>query len=280
VTRTRGVSLIEMMVALTVGGLALAIGFEALTGLGRAARARGERAGGQVTLRAVFNTVVRELEPLGADSIAGPDLAPLGPGSVTYRAHRGLYAACRIATDTLVIAQLRTVRWGDRLPVPVRDSALLYVPGDSTGPIDAWLPVPVVDGPFSATCPSGERALLYVTVLDSATRALRRLPLETLIRVFETAMLKSYGPPSAVHFGFEGLSASASVQPLAGPLPPSGVSFTGWTRAGLPVLGPDTVAVLDLVARAVTHRELAVGPWSVSSAGDSAATSVRLRNLR
>jgi len=275
----RGVSLIEMMVALTVGGVALGVGFEALTALERAARARGERAGGQVTLRSVLNTGVRELEPLGADSISGPDLIGLSPATVTYRAHRGLYVACRIATDTLVIAPLRTVRWGDRLPVPARDSALLHVPGDSAATIDAWLPLPLLGGPFSTTCPSGERALLYLTTLDSVTRAFRRLPSETLLRVFETAMLRTYGPPASPQFGFEGLSAGASIQPLAGPLQGSGVDFVGWTRAGLPAISPGTVAGFDLIARAVTHRELAVGWWSVPAVSDSALSSVRLRNL-
>ncbi len=276
----KGVTLLEMMVALVVGGVVLTLAFGASVDLVHYARGRGERAGEQATLRTIVAASTRELEPLGADSIGGIDVGALTAGSVAYRAHRGLYVACRIAPDTIVLAPGRTIRWSSRLPAAVRDSVLIYAGGDSTAAIDAWYPAPLVAGPNATSCPSGEPGLSYHTVLDSTTIARHKLTSETLIRVFESAILRLYGATGSWQFGFEGLSAGATIQPVAGPLQPTGVDFAGWTAIGAPSTTPSAVAGFDLVVRAATHRELAVGGWSVATAVDSAATSLRLRNVQ
>ena len=211
----RGHSLVELLVAMVIlVGLAALGGGIRLQFEGRL-RARLERAGAASTLRTAAGVIRAELSQLGTDPLSGTDLGPVSAGGITYRAHRGLGAACRIAGDSLWLDAAALARWQIRNPVAARDSVLLYRPA-APGLQAGWIPAALRSGPASASCPGGAPALVYSTSLDSATVAADQLPPATLARWFETASLSAYASSVGWQLGYTGLSASAVVQPVAG----------------------------------------------------------------
>jgi hypothetical protein len=272
-----GFTLVELLVALTFGLVLIGLGSRVAQQAFEVERTEGERAGVTATLRTGATYLVRELEALGADSVAGSDLDSTAAG-LTLRAHRGLRITCRVAPDTVLVEADSALDWSARAPAPGRDSLLLYAPGDSTASIDAWVPLPL-SAVRAGLCPSGSPAHALATTLDSTTIARHRLPARTALRVFESIAIRAYAGANGWHLGVEGLSSGALIQPLAGPLAPGGLSLRGLDSAGGPVaLGPSTAALaFGLTGR--TDRQLATGLGSRSAPSlDSATAAVLLRN--
>jgi len=274
----RGFSLVEVLIALVVGGVLLALTFDLVGQILRVQRDRGERAGLATGLRGGATLVARELEGLGRDSVGGPDLGVIGPGRVRYRAQRGLWTVCRVWPDSLVLSADTALRWAARLPAAGRDSLLLYLPGDSIAAWDAWLPLPILGAVLPAVCPGGGPGYLVVTALDSAGLARYRVPPATVARQYEAAELRGYQSAGQWVLGLELLSAGASIQPFVGPLASGGFDVTPLDRAGLPA-GPDSATSVVVRLAGDTDRSLAVG-LSARSAGrsDSLVGRRRLRN--
>jgi prepilin-type N-terminal cleavage/methylation domain-containing protein len=281
-TRIRGFTLVEVLVGLVVGSFLAALVFATVTRIHQVGRSRGERAGLEVTLRNAVGSIARDLESTGADTLAGPDLAALAPQAVTLRAARGLLVICALALPDTVIAETAGVPdWSPRAPVPIRDSLLLYVPGDSTGPVvDAWLPVPLVAGPYVAGCPSGAPAWRLVVALDTSTARARRLSAPTVARVFETVGYRLYGSTLGWQVGQEGLSAGAAVQPIAGPFTAAGLTLDGLSATLAPIGAAALVRTIAVHAVGPGHRESAVGPGVAVPAVDSLKLLIPLRNAK
>lgn len=273
----QGFSLVEMVVALAltavIGTLALRLAANALD----LERAVGERAGLAASLRAGVGYLERELEALGADTIAGADLDSLAAGLV-YRAQRGLRVVCRVAVDTVVVHADTALDWSARQPAAGRDSLLLYALGDSLVPADGWEPL-AITGTFVTSCAGGAPGLGLVTGLDSSLIARRRLAAVTVARVFETVAVRAYPGASGWQLGQQSLSGGGTIQPLIGSLVANGLTVAGRDAAGLPVaIGPGA-SLIQLSVQGVTHRQLATGMGFRSSGLiDSAAVVVPLRN--
>jgi prepilin-type N-terminal cleavage/methylation domain-containing protein len=277
----RGFTLIEVLIALVVAGF---VGALAALTTGRfqvAARARAERSGAVGSLRTVSAVLERELASLGMDSIAGADHQSAGPVSLTFRAHRGLIVVCRIAVDSVVLALGQVPEFRSRLPASGRDSLLLYLPGDSTSTLDAWLPLPLLAGPFGATCPDGTGGSFFQTTLTAAELTSYRITAGGIGRLFESVNARLYPSASGPQFGVEELSAAGVIQPAAGPLRAAdGLELAGWDRAGAPSALPLSTAGFDVVVRAASAPDLAVGPGVVRSITDSLLGGIILRNVR
>jgi prepilin-type N-terminal cleavage/methylation domain-containing protein len=278
-TGRRGFTLLEVMIALVAAAIISSLAAVATGRLQAAGRSRGERSGMAAALRSVAGVLGAELRSLGGDSIAGADHQSLGPTSVTFRAHRGLFPYCRVGVDSIILSLDRIPEFRGRLPASGRDSLLLYLPGDSVTTIDAWLPVPLLAGPFVAVCPGGWPGSFFPTRLSVAD--LDRVPSAGIARGFEQLNARLYVSAGATHFGLEELSAGGVVQPVAGPLRPGdGLDLVGWNRLGGFPGSAAQVAGFDLVVRALGARELSVGPGLVPRAADSVAAGILLRNVR
>ena len=127
-SRRTGHSLVEVLVAIVILGLVAAMGTMLRIQFEGRLRGRLERIGVANTLRTAARLVRRELAPMGADPVSGPDLGPVGSGNLTYRAHRGFGLVCRIAPDSIWLDAPRLARWRTRDPIAGRDSVLLYRP--------------------------------------------------------------------------------------------------------------------------------------------------------
>lgn len=276
----RGFSLIEVMIALVLGGMLAALAAQSVLHLQQTSRRRAERSGLSASLRTVVAALQRELEPLGVDSVAGPDHQLVSSSSLNYRAERGLLAVCRILPDTIVLSPTRFATFRARNPSPGRDSLLLYLPGDSTAVVDAWLPIPLLAGPFVATCPSGAPGWRYATSLLATTISHFRLPPEGVGRFFETNNARVYSSAGVWTFGLEEISAGATVQPVASPLlSAAGLALVGLAGDSSVAASPGAVVEFDATVRALSGRELAVGPAVVAPVRDSTRLLVRLRNV-
>ncbi len=278
VTDRRGVTLLELIVAMAVAAILGSLLLSAMTTVTATLRNRVERVGALVAARAVWGVIRSDWAALGSDSVAGPDLGAQTAGALTYRADRGLVAVCHLAPDTLVIAATRLTRWAPRRPVAGRDSLLIYAAGDSAAGLDAWVPVPLLAGPSAGTCPSGAPAERFTTSLDSGALARWRLRGPALARLVETVEARIYGAGTLWQFGIEGLSAGASIQPVASNLAgAAGLQITGWDCFGL--AGPLTsLCGADVDLRVMTKRDLGLGAGRGGVGFDSLSLSVRFEN--
>jgi prepilin-type N-terminal cleavage/methylation domain-containing protein len=273
-----GFSLVEVLVALVVGGVLLSLTFELVEQVLWIQRSRGERAGLAAGLRAGATLVGRELEGLGRDSVGGADLLAVGPGQARFRAQRGLWRVCLVRPDSLVVDADSALRWSARLPAAGRDSLLLYLPGDSSAAWNAWLPLPVLASPAPALCPGGGPGLLLLTALDSAALAGYRVPPATVARQFETVELRSYRSSGQWVLGLELRSAGASIQPFLGPLRAGGFDVVPLDSAGVGT-GPGAAVGAAFRLVGASDRGLAVGLGARSpAAADSLVGQTPLRN--
>ncbi|MGE0442167.1 MAG: type II secretion system protein J [Gemmatimonadales bacterium] len=272
----RGVSLLEMLVALVVGAVLLVMALRVQLVLDRVGRSRTERAGAAHTLRTAAAVLGAELGTLAADSVGGADLRSVA-GGIEYRAGRGLWIGCGAGPDSVVLAAGPLAAWRSRLPVPGRDSLLLYLAGDS-GSVNAWLPAPVLAAGIGSVCPDGTAGLALRTVVDSSRLAVLRLP--TVVRVFEVVALREYGSGGTWQLGLEPRSGGGVVQPVAGPLAgPGGFGVSYWDRAGMPA-GAPTAAGLDVMIRSLARAEVGLGPGWAPAAADSLFVRVPFGGIR
>ena len=273
-----GFSLVELLVAIVIAsGMAIAAANTRFFLEGRL-RGRLERAGAAATLRTASTLLRAELESLGSDAISGGDLVAVSGTSLTYRAHRGGGAICRIAPDSVLIEPARLGRWRTRDPIAGRDSLMVYRPA-GVGRPEGWVPVALLGGPAPAMCPDGAGADLYFTSLDSVAIAAAGLPTASIGRWFETAALTGYASSVGWQLGYTGLSASASIQPVAGPLAGrAGFRPTINDRLGFPAGTLADGAEFEVSLVAVARRDIAVGSGRSLPGADSLRLLVRLEN--
>ena len=274
----RGVTLIELLIAMTMAAILGSLVVSSTATVTAVLRGQVERVGAVVASRSIWGVMRFEWATLGSDSVAGPDVVALAPTAIDYRADRGLMAICRLVPDTVVIAPGRLWRWVARRPVVGRDSLLIYAAGDSAGAVDGWIPIPLIAGPVVAGCPSGEPGERFLTALDSATIARWRLRSPGVARLVEVLRARSYGGGGLWQFGVEGLSAGASVQPVASNLSgPDGLTLMGWGCDGLP--GPlGSLCGVDAIVRTTTKRDLGLGGGRAAAVRDSHLVAVRFEN--
>ncbi len=278
VTGRRGVTLIELLIAMTTAAILGSLVVTSTASVTAVLRGRVEAVGAMVASRTIWGVIRLEWASLGSDSVAGPDLVALAPAVFDYRADRGLVSICRLAPDTVIIASGRLGRWVARRPAAGRDSLLIYAPGDSAGPIDAWVPMPLIAGPMAAACPAGEPGDRFVTTLPAATISRWRLRSPSVGRLTEIVRARSYGGGSLWQFGLEGLSAGALVQPVASNLAgASGLAMVGWGCDGLPGALASLCGV-EVTVRTTTKRDLGLGAGRAAAALDSQQLVIRFEN--
>src|SRR5688572_28256908 len=131
------------------------------------------------SLRVSLGAALALLEPLGADSGAGPDLSQTGPGSFVARSVRATGVLCA-ATPALVQVRAGGQWWrAVRGLVAGRDSLLVATIGGA----DRWIPAPLLGVPTPRACPDGAAAWLLPTTLPPAFAA--QVGLGSPLRVFE-----------------------------------------------------------------------------------------------
>jgi hypothetical protein len=245
----RGVTLVELLVALVLFGATGTLLLRASLGLTHALRAVQARASAQATLDQGSSWLAAELGELGPG-----DLRELSADGLRYRRHHFAGTACAVsATEAAVRLQRGAL---GRAPQAGRDSLLLLVD-------TLWTVFPVL-AVGAASC-DGESAVRIGTSVDTLTlEQLRGVP-QVPARLFEAMQARFYSSGGAWWLGGRSESAGEGLQPLAGPFRATGASWTGRDSLGTPTADPSRVHSL--------HVELAD-----SSAADSAALYLSTQN--
>ncbi len=230
VNRARGVTLVELLLALTLFGVIGTLLVRSCLGLSQALRALQARATAQAALDQGSSWLATELSELGID-----DLREVTPDALRFRGLRFAGMACAI-TDKEVRFRPQRGALG-RSPQAGRDSLLLLV--DSQ-----WSAFPVL-GVGGSTC-DGEGAVSLVTAIDSVTLdRVRDLPLVPT-RLFEVVQARFYTSNGSWWLGGRSESAGEGLQPLAGPFHHASAVWSSFDSARAPTIDPARVRFLSI----------------------------------
>lgn len=200
---TRGLSLVELLVGLTLLAVVGSLFVRTALGMSRALGRLQTRAAAQSTLDAGATWLAAELEEAGPGDLLNP-----GSDTLRYRAVRLAGLACEVTSASLTLEVQRGAT--SRRIQPGRDS--LFVFSDSL-----WRPFPV-GGVALGSCGSA----------DSLVPA----------RVVEVMQARRYLSGGLWWLGARSESAGEGLQPLAGPFMPG--PLWAWTGGSLRLALRDT----------------------------------------
>jgi len=269
----RGLSMFEVLIALTLTGVVSVLVWSILQTAAYRLRDRSERMAMEHALRVSAVAVRALLEPIGHDSVAGSDLALVAPDGFVARATRGSGVVCAADAARLVVRAAADWWHALRVPVAGRDSLMV---GTITEP-SHWVVADLIGAPSPGSCPDGTEALILpaaLTPLDLAS-----IGSGSPLRVFEPMELQAYSSSGAAWVGLRSASSGGSIQPLAGPFIGAAVTLSFFASSGSTTSIPGQVAAAEWRINAITEREGGIGVartlWAQT---DSGSGSVRLRN--
>jgi prepilin-type N-terminal cleavage/methylation domain-containing protein len=267
----RGFTLVELLVAAVISGVLAVLTGGLVAASGSRLRERSERMALEQSLRVSLGAAVAMLEPLGADSGAGPDLSQTAPGSFVVRASRASGVLCAAAANVLQVRAGASWWRAVRGLVAGRDSLLIATLGGA----DRWIAAPLLGTPASGACPDGSAAFVLATAVSPAVAA--QIGTGSPLRVFEPVEYRIYSSAGASWIGLRQLQTGEAIQPLAGPFTGTGLSLSYTDWSDLPAAG-SAVAQVTLLIRGLTSRDGGVGIAGRSgSRADSAMLAVSLR---
>ncbi len=280
---SRGVTLVEMIVAIALLTLITTATLRSLLALGRQSVAVTEHAAVQAGVRTGMGLARAELRELGSD-VGGADLVQLATDSITFRAARGFGVTCGMAVSQVRILDAPPLPFSRlRAPAPGRDSLLLFVEGDSaTAADDRWIVLPVLSV-GGASC-GGVPALAIGTVDLTAflpSGALAEIVVGGPVRTFEVMRLAEYASGGQRWLGQASVSGGEVIQPLAGPLAGDGLTLE-YLGDGGTVVDPAAVRSIRITLVGASERRAAINWTGGANAfvAETVSTRLFLRNVR
>ena len=294
ITDRRGLTLVELMVALVlvfaVGGVTYAL----LNQNQRVSRSQVEHAGLQDVVRGGALVVANELREIGYDSIpveselgtgaaVSPDLLVMMPGRLEYKAMRGIGFTCAAAGP----GQLRLRRatlLGPR-PPEAGDSITAHVEGDpATGADDAWVHAGITSV-GSALCDDGSPAVALAVGFAGVAGAAAptKMAVGGPVRFFEVMELRYYRSTGKSWLGSRSITAGGVIEPMLGPLADStgmvrGLTFSYLDRNGIVTTVPNDVREIAWTLKGVTDGAVRTSGSALAIDSLTLSTSVALRN--
>lgn len=271
----RGVTLIEMLIALALLALVSALATSLLLRQHWTAEAQGQRAALQSTLRAAALFLSSELRELGGTP-GDPDILVVAPESLSYRAMRSAGVSCGLSAGAVLVA--RGELSGYRLPQAGRDSLLLWYEGSPGNPADdRWIRLPILSV-STGTC--GRPADLLGTAVDTLATPLSGFPPRAPFRTFEIMQVKLYSSTGDYWLGARSVSAPELIQPFAGPFQAHGVTLTYFDSLGVPAGSAASVRAIEFTLRGLSSTPVrsGAGMGPPQRIADSLVTRLSLRN--
>jgi type II secretory pathway pseudopilin PulG len=233
----RGASLLELLVALTLGATVLAAALRITLGAVRSGDRTRERARQQALFRS--STAVLRHDLAGLDPAR--DLATLAPDSLTLRAVRGIGRTCGTDGSAVVVALASFRSW--RLPDAARDS--VRVP-EASG--TSWVSLPLLGAVSRSACADGTPGLRLP--VDGALAA-RAAAASVAVRVVEWVRYRVYSNADGWWLGARSLRGGDVVQPIAGPFAARALAFRFLDGAGAPTADGARIRSMAIAMRTV-----------------------------
>lgn len=280
----QGVSLTELLVALTITGIVTAGALGVVRHVQDASRKEALEIERARTLRIAAALLPAELRELDA---ADGDLVAMAPDALTIRAPRALGALCRAPRfESIPLRAVLTLRdsprFGLRDFTPGADSLWIYYEGDAaTRADDGWLRASL-DSLVPDLCPGGHAGVRAAVGLGPAAGqrlAVGTIPAGAPVLSFETVTYRLYRSSSdgRWYIGLE-TGEGGNLQPILGPVTRAGLGFTYLDSAGAPTADPARVALIELRVRAATVEPVRMADGRLAATLDSLVAVVALRN--
>jgi len=304
----RGLTLVELLVALVLLSIVSAALYRVLVSNQRIYQAQTQRIDMQQNIRAAAQILPADLRELDASE---GDISNASATSVTFRAMRWIGIICSapvtgplpaVTNPVLTFTVMNQKLMGERSPV-VGDSVLLRYEGDEgTSQDDAWVRG-LITGIANLNCPAGLpyngaaglQIIATASMLQVAAPPQMATPNVTNsiyqgapVRGFITATYSLYQPAGDTSW-YVGLTrGAAAIQPIVGPVLSNGLGFTFLNDTNNVVLNPalanDRVRVgtVQFTLRARTQQPVRGQTGGVSNRNivDSVTVRVALRNNR
>jgi prepilin-type N-terminal cleavage/methylation domain-containing protein len=290
----RGVTLVELVVAMAVGGVVLALVAAISVRQQRLHADLADRLALTEQLRQAATVLPIELRGLAVD--AG-DLREARDTAVEFRSTIASAVVCDTLSGGVVLAPATagsSALAGFLTSIADGDTAWAFTP-DS---IDRWIPLPIGSAGSAAGGGCGRGGPL----LDASARALGRvllrfataspLPIGSVVRVTRPTRYSLYrGGDGRWYLGAREWNAAANrfntIQPASGPFMSAagrGLEFqyfdSGGASLARPVASPRDVALIRVIVRGQSQHTMRAFTAAKSRASDSATVSLALRNRR
>ncbi len=255
--RHRGVTLVEMIVALVIVSFISTAVFRVLRTSRRAYDHQVDRARVTNSLRAavaILPAELRELDPRDGDLIA------IAPATLRYRALRNLYFVCRAPTASGASLTLHAEFTGHRALDPAVDSVVIFADGDpTTGLDDTWLHGNLVAVRTGASCP-GKTPSRTIDVAGVSARELQAVAPGAPVRSGAVTEILLYrGGDGLWWLGMRRVPQAGGrgrVQPVLGPLAPRGLEFRYYDSQGTPTQSRERVATVRVTVTARAEESM------------------------
>jgi len=249
---SRGFTLIEVLVAMTLTGIVVAGTLRALSAQKKFYARQTRVLDARHAMRASTTILASELREV---SVRGGDLIAIGPDSVALRTTVGFGIACRV---NLLTGNLSLTEVSGHFRMDLADSLLVFVENSADDDDDIWRTTGVLGISTSPPlCAWGDPAELGVAVSD----------LTKLLGVWVGSPVRLYRPyvyglfqmaDGRSWLGRRALS-EADYVPVAGPLAPAdsgGLRLTYYDANGDTTWSINQVVRIDIQVRAPTYRSI------------------------
>ena len=270
----RGLTLVELLVAVVILGVLGSTAVNALRGAERFVRRTSDEAQVRMVwreIRAILSSEFRRLDPQAGDLLA------MSPEFVRYRAVRGLTFVCGQSAEGSEILHLESGFLGLRHADPQSDSLLIFADGEpSVTADDRWAIAGMVEVREGRNCP-GKAASRDVVLAGASVPPRRAVQTGAPVLIFEVVELLSYRSNLGDWWlGMRrykpGQSRPTAVQPVAGPLDSQGIVFRFLDSTGEPTRAGEEVAVIEVEVVAAQSEN------SIPKSNRSQVFAVALRN--
>lgn len=278
----RGVSLVELLVALTL----LALLATAVTGLlrrtqdfyGATAQSVDQRQGLRVAAT-LLPAEVRELDAADGDIVA------MTATALTIRGGRQLAITCRApdpgaSTGPAALTVRAAPFFALRDFSPGSDSVWLFSDDDARSPDDdAWIPAALIAA-SSEPCPDGRpgrRLVVGLRLPPGETLHAGQITAGAPVLGFETVTYRLYRSSSDGRW-YVGQQVGSDLQPMLGPVASDGLSFTYRDSSGALAGDPLRVRLIELLVHARAVAWVRGRDGRLVHPDDSLGMAVTLRN--
>ncbi|UCF20838.1 MAG: prepilin-type N-terminal cleavage/methylation domain-containing protein [Gemmatimonadota bacterium] len=263
---SRGFTLVEVLIALTLTGIVVAGTLQALSAQKKFYARQARILDARHAMRASTTILSSELREVSA---ASGDLYSVSRDSVAFRSTVGFGVICRVSAST---GSLALTQVSGHLRLELADSLLVFVERTQQDGDDSWRALAVsgisTGGGGCAERGSSERVL---TVSGDLSGIWVGAP----ARLFRAYVFKLFEMDGRWWLGRRKRGSSLDYVPVAGPLAPpgsSGLRLTYFRGDGAATVNPTQVVRVSIDVRAPTNRTLSDPDYRLLS------TSVYLRN--